>query len=295
MISRSGPRLILPCALAVFILLTGPVAGPSLRAQTAEDTADTAIFKDAATVVNYTGNLRRYPAATGSAPTHGFLTLSLSPLGQVTGSIVWAGTTAAVPVSGRLDIATGRGDFVEKDGTGAKLSGAVRMAFRVNKNGSVLVGGGMSSAGESSGFFLSRQIVYSGDGRDGGAILTLGGSNSFSGSSTVINTGTLNLVPGSGNSAISITGGTVLTGVTTTLTTGSSIVLSGNSNLVVNGGATTPTLVNGDLTYGTSVLLHAPVTSTTQADGSIIYTGTNSTGGISTVTVSAAVIAANGG
>ena len=229
---------------------------------------------------SYSGQIRRYPDSGSPKVVYGTLSLAITTLGKVTGSITWYDPDEKMIVTGKQDLNTRQGSLVIRDANGNRVPGTPRLPFRISGKGK-LVGGGITDNGETASFKLFKQSDASSGDEDteGGATLSLGASNSYNGSA-VINTGTLASVPGTFGSTITINSGTALTGTT---------------GAIVTGGSATPTIVNGNLTYGSSVLLYGPLTTATQADGNVVYTGTNSTGSAATVTVLATGVAVIGG
>ncbi len=297
-------------ALAVALLFAGVslstavFAGfkPNTTLEPTEDLSDTddSVASTPAPVVptaepaNYSGRIRRYPVSGSPQIVYGDLSLAVTALGKVTGTIKWYDPDEKATITGKQDLNTKQGSFVIRDANGNRVPGATRLLFRISGKGK-LVGGGITDGGETASFKLFKQsdASSSGYGTEGGGTLTLGGANSYSGSSSVVNTGTLTTVTGSVGSVNTISGGTVLTGINTVVI-GTGTVLTGNPTIIINGGGTTPAIVNGNLTYGSAVLLYGPFTTAAQADGSTVYTGTNSIGTASTVTVAAGTVVSGG-
>ncbi len=280
------------------------VADPSESTGPTASAAPTSSTPAEAVTVNYSGEIRRYPAGGGPA-VYGTLSLAISPLGKVTGSIHWYQPDQTVKIGGKQDLNTRQGDFIIRDANGAKVPGALRLPFRISKKNR-LVGGGILASGEASSFRLNREAsaAASGNLSEGGATLSLG-TNTYSGaSSATINTGTLTTL---NNSSLGSGALTVSSGLTGSASTGSlaglsianlgtgALTLTGNNTLTVTGSASAvlPTInAAGNLLLGNTVLLLGPVTTTTGTDGTITYTGTYTSGAAGTVIVQGT---ANGG
>ncbi len=252
-----------------------------------------------AVTVSYSGTIRRTPAG-GDPVVSGYLSLAISPLGKITGSITWHDPTQAVKITGKQDPDTKQGNLVIRDANGVRVPDAPRLPFRINKKNR-LVGSGVLASGDGASFRLNREATSTGDGSAGGATLSLGGAT-YSGASTVtINPGTLLNDPGVGSvSATNFPGlpdtvstGSLAVGTFTPGATGILNLTGGTTITVTSDASGSPTIVaDGSLLLGNLILLLGPITSTTGTDGSITYTGTYSSGAAGTVIVSSTV---NGG
>ncbi len=256
-------------------------------------TAATASSTPAAAVTaNYSGEIRRSPADGGLAVS-GYLSLAVSPLGKVFGSIIWSDPTQRVKITGKQDLNTRQGDFVIRDASGTRVPGAPHLPFRLSKRNR-LVGGGAMADGEASSFRLNRDVSDT-----GGRTLSLGATNTYTGSSSVtVNSGSLATIlndPNLGSEAVTIasgSSGSAFNGSSQvpTLTLGGTGVLNltGATTVIVSGGtnASLPTISpEGNLLLGSTLLLVGPVTATTGTDGTSTYTGTYTSGTAGTVIV----------
>ena len=254
---------------------------PTASATPASTPAATAV------AVNYSGTIRRTPAG-GSAPVNGSLRVTISPLGKVTGWISWYDSSRPVKITGKQDVDTKQGYFVVRDANGARVPAAPRLPFRISKKNR-LVGNGLLASGETSRYRLDREPTDTGDDSDGGATLTLGAVDTYTGTSTAtINTGALLNNPGGGSSVVATFPSGSVTGVSSTNIGTGTLTLAGVTTVAISPGTgvTLPAISSdGNLYLGHSLLLLGPVTTTTGTDGSITYTGTYTSGSPGTVIV----------
>lgn len=270
-----------------------PDAAPAADASASAAPASSAPAE--AVTMNYSGEIRRYPAAGGPA-INGTLSVTISPLGKVTGSINWYSPYQTVKITGKQDLNTKQGDFVIRDASGARVPGAPRLPFRINAKNR-LVGGGLMASGDASSFRLNRLATYTGGSTAGGATLSLGGSSSYSASSSTVNANIVNSGSFASNTFTSgASSGTVSSSTGGALINGGSILNVGAVALNLTGGTTVtvssgaggypPTInADGNLLLGSTVLLVAPVTVTTGTDGTTTYTGKYPSGAAGTVIV----------
>ena len=249
-----------------------------------------------AVTVSYSGTIRRTPTGGGPAVS-GYLSLAISPLGKVSGSILWYNPTQAVKITGKQDLGTKQGSLVIRDANGVRVPDAPRLSFRISKKNR-LVGSGILASGDGASFRLNREATYTGDGSAGGATLSLGGATYGDVSTVAINSGTFLNNPGRFGSVSATnfpglpgtvsTGSSVTTTPTFTLGATGAINLTGTTTVITSNGASgsAPTISpDGSLLLGNTVLLLGPVTTTTGTDGTITYTGTYPSGAAGTVIV----------